>query len=90
MRAFGWMVASAFAALALFLAAQDSVLLPSRHGALPREVQGLGVYLVASLPMAISLAMALELGFDGRYKRAGLSLLCMGGLGFVASLFFVV
>lgn len=89
MRVFEWAVASALLLLALFLLFQDSLLLPSRYGNPPRELQGVGVYLVAGLPLAISLAMALQLGFGGRYKRVGLALLCMGGLTFVSSLFFV-
>lgn len=89
MRIFEWLFTGALALLALFLLFQDSLLLPSRHGAPPREVQGSGVYLVAILPLTISLAMALELAFGGRYKRAGLALLSVGILGFLVSIFFV-
>ncbi len=89
MRVLEWIASGALLLLTLFLLFQDSVLLPSRYGSPLREVQGVGVYLVASLPLAISLTMALHLGFDGRYKRIGLSLLCAGGLCFFASVFFV-
>lgn len=83
------MISGALLLLALFICLQDSAFLPSRYGSQPREIQGAGVYLVASLPLAISLAMALQLGFQGRYKHIGLVLLCVGGLSFVGSIFFI-
>jgi len=89
-RLFEWVIASSLLMLGLFVLCQESVILPGRYGPPAREVQGVGVYLVASLPLAVSVAMALQLGFDGRYKHVGLALLCVGALGFLSSLFFVV
>lgn len=89
MRAIEWLISGALLLLALFICFQDIVFLPSRYGNQPREIQGAGVYLVASLPLAVSLAMALQLGFQGRYKYIGLALLCVGVLGFVGSIFFI-
>lgn len=81
-RLLNWLLALLFIGLGVSLFLFDSITIPSRGGARPHHIEGLGVFLVAALPLSFGAAILLGTTFPKSPKYIGTTILLLGFTSF--------
>ena len=83
-----WFLAIMFIVAGAYLLSFDAITIPSRGGAHPNNIEGIGVWLVAGLPLSFGMAMLVGLAFPKSPKIIGSTILALGFLSFFVGFFF--